>query len=113
MTVWHPHLRSRLNDFPIDKQLLLAGNELNRARNLKSDKTEYCNALERSMEILDMITDGTQPMTGSLRKELRRFREMIAQEYVNPTFHIDGLNRIFLQLNPKIWNVLGRDDQNA
>jgi len=32
---------------------------------------------------------------------------------VNPTFHIDGLNQIFLQLNPKIWNVLGRDDQNA
>jgi hypothetical protein len=107
MTVWHPGLKDRLGDFPIHQQLLLVGNELNRAWNLREEAEEYKRALERALEILDMITDGARTLPGALRWELRRFREQIARLYPASQQGLETLIRVGLQLNQKNWSILG------
>lgn len=107
MTVWYPHLKARLDDFSIDQQLLLVGNELHRARNLQTDLNEFRNSLERALEILDLITDSTRSLSRSLRRELRRFRAQIARTYLTSVPNIDSLIRVGLQLNRKNWLILG------
>ena len=79
----HKNLASRWHKFPRHKQLLMIANELNRAKNLmkRGDCDEVLMAFERAFELLDLLIDATQ--TRFMRYELLRFREVLAQSYLD------------------------------
>ena len=105
MTRWHVNLAARFADFPKHQQLLMVANELNRAEHLRTNPREYRKALERAMELIDLLSsdDRWRPALG----ELRRGREMMAQLYISPTpASTTALQRTLIQLNATAWNML-------
>ncbi|MFH0948531.1 MAG: hypothetical protein V1833_06005 [Elusimicrobiota bacterium] len=74
--------------FPVDKQILMIANELNRAKNWldKNDLEETENCYERGFELLDLTVCQwrTTSSKNSLR-ELLRLREVMAEQYVDIT----------------------------
>ncbi len=105
MTKWHVSLASRFNSFPKHQQLLMVANELNRAYNLRDIPREYGNALERALELLDLLC--ADPRWRPALRELRRCRELIASLYVQPQASLlPALQRTLIQLDPEAWKML-------
>jgi len=75
----HPTLADRLPQLPMHQALLMVANELNRAHNMMLQPLEYKNALERALELLDLLSD--DPRWRPKLRELRRAREMTAMLY--------------------------------
>lgn len=105
MTRWHAGLAPRYASFPMHQQLLMAMNELNRANNLQNVPMEYKKALERAMELIDMIA--LDKRWRSALREMRRGRELIAELYAAsvpaPTL---ALQKTFVQLNSTAFKML-------
>jgi hypothetical protein len=83
--IFHPSLAPRWHKFSRDQQILMIANELNRAKSLlqgRNDPVEAVNALQRAFELVDLTVEG---VSGALRFELLRFREALAQVYVDMT----------------------------
>ena len=83
-TVQHGSLtRERWAAFPREQQVLMIANEMNRAAKLfgPADLGRLRSGLERVLALTD-LTVGAQPGRG-LRKELLRWRDLIAALYVS------------------------------
>ena len=105
MTRWHVGMTPRFYGFSKHQQLLMVANELNRAEHLKTTPREYRNALERAMELIDLLS-ADHRWWPALR-ELRRGREMMAQFYASPApASTQVLQRTLLQLDATAWNLL-------
>ena len=74
-------LASRWNTFPRGQQILMLGNELNRALNaIGVDEVAVKNSLERTIDLVDLTLDSASRF--SERLELARLRELLAGEYL-------------------------------
>ena len=80
---YHPGLEKRWQTFSEYRQIVMIANELNRAQNMlqKHDIYEMKQALERAFELVDLTIEYAR---NSLRYELLRFREILAEIYLNP-----------------------------
>ncbi len=81
----HPGLTAeRWSRFTLDQQILMIANEMNRAAKLMEpvDLARLRNAYERALELTD-LTVSVHSEWG-LRRELLRWRDLIAQLYVQP-----------------------------
>ncbi len=85
----------RWNDFPHHQRILMIANELNRAKNWlkKKDYTEVKNCYERAFELLDLTIE-TSKKEGELR-ELLRFREVLAELYIQKEPKIKENNELY------------------
>ena len=81
--------------FDNGKQLLMIANELNRAKNwiITEDLEEITNCYERAFELLDLTISITR--NKNKLKELLRFREMLAIQYVSKEKHIRKTEQLF------------------
>lgn len=95
--------------FPRSQQLLMIANEMNRASKLfaAADRERLRGAYERVLALANLTVQVTD--SRSLRRELLRFRELLAQQYVaeppDPAAHA-AIFRALLQLHPEAWKQL-------
>ena len=89
--------------FTLDQQLLMIGNEMHRAGKLMAaqDAQRLRHAYERVLSLTDLTV---QIQTGrSLRRELLRWRDLVARLYLepagNPAEHADAF-RALLRFSP-------------
>jgi len=83
MTKQHAGLTpERWSVFPLDRQILMIGNELHRAGKLlaPADRALLRDALERVLALADLTVAVHQRAT--LRRELLRWRDLVAALYV-------------------------------
>ena len=75
----------RWSGFGLDQQILMIANEMNRASSLlrSGDIVRTKNCYERVLQLTD-LTVGVQTKS-TLRRELLRWRDLIAQLYVEDT----------------------------
>jgi len=85
----------RWSKFTLDQQILMIGNEMNRARKLlgSSDWASLRNCYERVLRLAD-LTIGVHETRG-LRRELLRWRDLIAQLYITETPDLSRHNTAF------------------
>jgi len=90
--------------FSKSQQILMIANELNRAKNwfLRNDLEEVNNCYERAFELLDLTINLTTRK--NLLKELLRFREMLAVQYLSSK-NTEDIQKNIIQ-NQKLFNVL-------
>jgi len=91
------------------QQVLMIGNELNRATNLLKNNMipEVKNCYERAMELTD-LTSADIKWKGHL-KELRRFREVLAELYYIKNGEAElnlRLYKCLIEMIPEAYNVL-------
>jgi hypothetical protein len=90
--------------FSRDQQILMIGNEMNRAIRLirLADRPGLLLAYERVLRLVDLTVE-VQPGYG-LRRELLRWRDLVAEMYVSPEVdpnqHLAAF-RALLQLTPE------------
>ena len=110
MRRWHTTLAERFSQFPKHQQLLMVANEINRANNLMNNLAEYKNALERALELIDLLSQESQWLPALF--EIRRARELIAQYYMQtiPTAPA-VLLRCLIQLDTSTWRYVGYTDR--
>jgi hypothetical protein len=93
--------RARWERFSLDQQILMVGNEMNRARRLLApDQIDSLRlAYERALRLTDLtIAVASKP---TLRRELLRWRELLGELYVAPDRHRhEAAFRCLLQLTP-------------
>jgi len=103
MATQHASLSAeRWSEFSLDQQILMIGNEMNRATKLLADRE---GRLTRSYERILNLTDLTIAVqTGpGLRRELLRWRDLVAQLYISPEPDPDAHRQAFrclLQFTP-------------
>lgn len=89
--------------FGLDRQLLMIANEMNRATQLMSPDDERSRRLayERVLRLADLTVEVNARR--SLRRELLRWRDLVAELYISstadPSAHRSAL-RALLQLTP-------------
>jgi hypothetical protein len=91
----------RWSDFSRDQQVLMIANEMNRAGKLfgPADRDRLRNAYERVLRLADLTTEAQT--SRSIRRELRRWRELVAGVYLEPDeSRHRALFRALLQLTP-------------
>jgi len=92
------------------EQVLMIANELNRAKNCITgqDTGGVDSCYERALELTD-LTGENDKWRGSALRELRRFREVLAAQWISrekdPVMNTH-LYRLLLQLSPAAWNML-------
>lgn len=90
--------------FSLDDRILMIANELNRARVLfgPEDRSRLRNSYERTLRLVDLTIEVEGPT--NLRRELLRWRDLIAALYVSPEVdpaaHLEAL-RALLLLRPR------------
>jgi pantothenate kinase len=89
--------------FSLDQQILMVANEMNRASSLLGDEdlASLRRTYERVLRLLD-LTVATQDRRG-LRRELLRWRDLVAALYIAPRANAAahaGAFRCLLQLTP-------------
>jgi hypothetical protein len=74
----------RWSVFSLDQQILMIGNEMNRAGTLMSDAEadRRRRVYERALALTDLTVEVNQKPT--LRRELLRWRDLVAELYVSP-----------------------------
>ncbi len=94
----------RWSSFTLDQQILMIGNEMNRAGKLgrDDDRERRAGAYERALYLTD-LTIQAQARRG-LRRELLRWRDLVAQLFLSttprPEAHADAF-RALLWLTPE------------
>lgn len=104
MTTQHAGLSpERWGEFPLERQILMIGNEMNRAAKqfAPEDRERLRSAYERVLRLVDLtVAVNDRP---SLRRELLRWREVVAAQYIaedpSPVAHRAAF-RCLLQLHP-------------
>lgn len=89
--------------FDLDRQVLMIANEMNRASRLfrPQDRASLRRSYERVLRLVD-LTVATRPRRG-LRRELLRWRDLVAALYVAPESDEQAHRQAFrclLQLTP-------------
>ena len=93
----------RWSGFSLDQQILMIANEMNRASKLfgAEDRERLRNGYERVLRLTD-LTVAVQPRK-NFRRELLRWRDLIAALYISPdpspAEHRDAF-RVLLQFTP-------------
>lgn len=93
----------RWAEFPLERQILMIGNELHRARKLlgPEDRDRLRDSLERVLALTDLtVAVHERP---ALRRELLRWRDLVAALYVADAPRAADLRAAFrclLQLTP-------------
>jgi hypothetical protein len=106
MTKWHASLENRFATFSQEQQLLMVANELNRANNQLNHPHEYGRALERALELLDLLCRDHR--WKKALPELRRAREVMAGYYCQPApADVNRLQNALIALHAKSWKMLG------
>ena len=100
--------RERWKTFDKSQQILMIANELNRAKNwiIKGDLEEVTNCYERAFELLDLTISLTARK--NLLRELLRFREILAIQYISKEKDVEMNRRLFdvlLSLNKDSYNL--------
>ena len=87
--------QDRWSTFTLDQQILMIANEMNRASGLvlSGDVERMKNCYERVLQLTD-LTVRTQTRT-TLRRELLRWRDLIAELYLQDTTRPDEHRRAF------------------
>jgi len=94
---------------PLGRQLLMIANEMNRASKLQApdDAWRLRTSYERVLAMTDLsIAVGTRR---AVRRELLRWRDLVASLYVAPAIDSDAhavAFRALLQLHPETWRQL-------
>ena len=93
----------RWREFDRDRQLLMIANEMNRCRKLfaPDDALRLTHGLERVLRLVDLTVEVND--APGLRKELLRWRDLVAEQYVAPRRDRDAFRaafRVLLQLTP-------------
>jgi hypothetical protein len=94
---------ARWSAFPLHQQILMIGNEMNRASNLfaQEEREHLARSYERVLRLTDLTIE-TRTRRG-LRRELLRWRDLVADLYQspepNPAAH-RATFRCLLQLDP-------------
>ena len=95
--------------YPRGQQFLMIANEMNRASKLlgPEDRERLRGSYERVLALTDLtvqVNDGR-----SLRRELLRWRDLVAEQYVapqaDPVAH-GAIFRALLQFHPEAWKQL-------
>jgi hypothetical protein len=99
----------RFARFSRAQQLLAIANEMNRASKLfrPEDRDRLGKAYERVLALVDLTV--TVNASRSLRRELLRWRDLVAEQYVSSSPDAQAHARAFralLQLNPETWRQL-------
>jgi len=95
--------------FPLAQQLLMIANEMNRASKLlgPEDRDRLRGAHERVLALTDLTVEVNDRR--ALRRELLRWRGLVAELYlaprVDPAAH-GAAFRALLQLHPETWKQL-------
>lgn len=93
----------RWRDFTRDRQILMIGNEMNRARRFQGaeDIASRRLAYERVLRLTDLTVDVSE--SKGLRRELLRWRDLVAALYIaaapDPAVH-DSVLRVLLRMTP-------------
>lgn len=84
--------------FPLDQQLLMIANEMNRAAKLlgPGDETRLGSAYERVLELTDLTVQVNERR--GLRRELLRWRDLVAGLYVGSRRDREGHAAVFRAL---------------
>jgi hypothetical protein len=84
--------------FSLDQQILMIGNEMNRAMRLlrPEDRASLGLAYERILRLVDLTVEVQSGPT--LRRELLRWRDLIAALYVTPEYDTAGHTAAFRSL---------------
>lgn len=103
MAIQHASLSAeRWSEFSLDQQILMIGNEMNRATKLLADtEGRLTRSYERVLNLTD-LTIAVQTRSG-LRRELLRWRDLAAQLYISPEPAPDAHRQAFrclLQFTP-------------
>jgi len=74
----------RWSAFNLDQQILMIGNEMNRAAKLirQESRTNLQQSYERVLRLVDLTIEVNPRPT--LRRELLRWRDLIAELYISP-----------------------------
>lgn len=74
----------RWAQFPLDQQILMIANEMNRAGKLLSpgDRTRLRGSYERVLRLTDLTVEVQSRR--ALRRELLRWRDLVAEQYASP-----------------------------
>lgn len=101
--------QERWNSFGITGQILNIASELTRARNRLPDNTEDCQrSLERVLELIDYTIEDREKWNRGRLKELLRFRDLIAEQYVLRRLFrndLDVLIRVLLRMHASTASV--------
>jgi len=90
----------RWSAFSRDQQILMIGNEMNRASRLQREEDTASRRLayERVLRLVDLTVEVQQSFT--LRRELLRWRDLVATLYLqldpDPTAHAAALRAVLL-----------------
>jgi hypothetical protein len=110
MAVAHAGLTAeRFARFTRAQRLMAVANEMNRASKLfgPGDEERLGRAYERVLALVDLTVELSE--TRSLRRELLRWRDLVAEQYVaparDPAAHARAF-RALLQLDPETWRQL-------
>lgn len=101
--------------FGVDRQMLMAGNEVNRLKNALHEgrsRSEVIDNFERLFELIDLTVAVNR---GGLVKELLRIRDIFASEYIRKEEDkgemqkdmIDKLYSVFFSLNKTLASTIG------
>lgn len=100
---------SRWAGYPRGQQILMIANEMNRASKLlgPGDAERLRGSYERVLALANLTIQVTD--SRSLRRELLRFRDLVAERYVaaEPDSAVHAkVFRALLQLHPEAWRQL-------
>lgn len=99
----------RWRRYPRGRQILMIANEMNRASKLfgPGDDERLRGSYERVLALADLTVQVSE--SRSLRRELLRWRDLVAEQYVapqaDPRAHAAAF-RALLQLHPEAWRQL-------
>jgi hypothetical protein len=99
----------RFSRYSRPQQLLLIANEMNRASKLfqPEDRSRLRGAYERVLALVDLAVEVNE--TRSLRRELLRWRDLVAEQYASEDpdaqAHAQAF-RALLQFHPETWRQL-------
>lgn len=99
----------RWRRYPRGQQILMIANEMNRASKLfgESDRDRLGSAYERVLALTGLTVQVAE--SRSLRRELLRWRDLVAAQYILPWPDARTRGQVFralLQLHPDAWREL-------
>jgi len=95
--------------YPRAQQILMIANEMNRASKLMNpgDRSLLLGCYERALALANLTIQVTD--SRSLRREMLRWRDLVAEQYVaeeaDPRAH-GAIFRALLQFHPEAWKQL-------
>lgn len=110
MAIQHAGLTlERWAAYPRSQQILMIANEMNRAGKLLAaeDRERLRGSYERVLALADLTIQVTE--SRSLRREMLRWRDLVAERYIAPQADARAQGTLFralLQFHPEAWKQL-------